>query len=363
MIFFPLAEVGIITDRQSPSISAHKITFSLKKTKPLTLQFPWPFLADQGDIETSIVVRGKNNKILHIVLKKSLSDLWPIEFDINRRKWDVENLPSFKNYENNGTLEDHIDAQFDCTLLMAPSFSPIVADDSIYPLQDLRNIMNYIYFVIQTCPVGSIAIYSPEDDKDAAFKLLVHLPIRFTPQGVPLLLVSAIDLQLSKELVEQGRLGDDRQFKLDYERIIGRNCKSIRFNASLTETIRLLRYLLRLNSTKIKPSNWQLENLPLKGNNLWMASFLSPLYAEFIADNCGEIKSKMLQESKSVPIQKTEESSNSRPLFCAGCLVGNCNLKFCSRCESVFYCSVECQKKDWKNHKPQCLRKNQTASN
>ena len=29
-------------------------------------------------------------------------------------------------------------------------------------------------------------------------------------------------------------------------------------------------------------------------------------------------------------------------------------LKKCSRCHEVFYCSVECQKKDWPTHKQVC---------
>ena len=28
----------------------------------------------------------------------------------------------------------------------------------------------------------------------------------------------------------------------------------------------------------------------------------------------------------------------------------------CSRCLSVFYCSAECQTRDWKEHKPRCRR-------
>ncbi|KAK7027012.1 MYND-type domain-containing protein [Favolaschia claudopus] len=40
------------------------------------------------------------------------------------------------------------------------------------------------------------------------------------------------------------------------------------------------------------------------------------------------------------------------------CVVGDCNnhknLKTCKRCRSVHYCSKECQKHDWKNHKAAC---------
>ncbi|XP_050417074.2 uncharacterized protein LOC126830702 [Patella vulgata] len=44
----------------------------------------------------------------------------------------------------------------------------------------------------------------------------------------------------------------------------------------------------------------------------------------------------------------------------SGCLCRNCQLIFdkmkrCVRCKSVYYCSRECQVKDWVNHKDKCL--------
>lgn len=31
------------------------------------------------------------------------------------------------------------------------------------------------------------------------------------------------------------------------------------------------------------------------------------------------------------------------------------DMKRCSKCKSAFYCSVDCQKKDWRTHKPKCM--------
>jgi hypothetical protein len=42
---------------------------------------------------------------------------------------------------------------------------------------------------------------------------------------------------------------------------------------------------------------------------------------------------------------------------CAACKKQGENFKLCSRCLLVSYCSVDCQKSDWKVHKPNCIEK------
>ncbi len=41
---------------------------------------------------------------------------------------------------------------------------------------------------------------------------------------------------------------------------------------------------------------------------------------------------------------------------CAICDIVTSQLKICTRCKSVLYCSVRCQKKDWKEHKFACSK-------
>jgi len=41
--------------------------------------------------------------------------------------------------------------------------------------------------------------------------------------------------------------------------------------------------------------------------------------------------------------------------FCFYCEKTTSNLKRCSRCHRVYYCSTECQRSDWSQHKVICL--------
>ena len=41
--------------------------------------------------------------------------------------------------------------------------------------------------------------------------------------------------------------------------------------------------------------------------------------------------------------------------YCNYCGTISEHIQHCSRCKSVHYCNVECQKKDWPNHKSGCV--------
>ena len=43
--------------------------------------------------------------------------------------------------------------------------------------------------------------------------------------------------------------------------------------------------------------------------------------------------------------------------FCTVCNAASDSLKICSACKNATYCSIECQRKDWKDgHKIQCKK-------
>ena len=41
-------------------------------------------------------------------------------------------------------------------------------------------------------------------------------------------------------------------------------------------------------------------------------------------------------------------------LYCAKCNRSAKNLRRCSKCKNVYYCSIDCQRADWHKHKPLC---------
>lgn len=44
---------------------------------------------------------------------------------------------------------------------------------------------------------------------------------------------------------------------------------------------------------------------------------------------------------------------------CKVCSKTDENMQKCSACESVHYCSIECQRSNWKYHKTECFKLNQ----
>ena len=165
-----------------------------------------------------------------------------------------------------------------------------------------------------------VCIRRKDSPQSPVWYIRVHLPVRVSPLGSPILLLSAIDHRLYEKLNSQGKVdvqqsSDDftRIFEAPYEKNPDDNMLTILTTTSEVE--QLMRYVLRLNSTKIVPSTWQKKNLPQGENSPWLATFVSPLYDDFPMD----------QESLNA-IQKENQT------ICAACKKISENLKRCSRC-------------------------------
>jgi hypothetical protein len=81
---------------------------------------------------------------------------------------------------------------------------------------------------------------------------------------------------------------DPAQYQTDFHRVftegVSRQISII--HTSSTQEVELLRYAFRVNSTKMRRSVWQSKNLPRGENSPWMATFISPLYAEICGFYC-----------------------------------------------------------------------------
>ena len=169
----------------------------------------------------------------------------------------------------------------------------------VSPLLKTREIIKAIFNSYQENSYLLFAIYDQLYEKDPApksknkkvnnssafpiFHLRVRPPIRFSPDGSPLLLVSVIDHQLAQKLVDKGKL-DPEENQADFHRIIteGVSREMCTVYAASSEEVNLLRFSLRFNSTRMRRGAWQSKNLPRSENSPWMATFLSPLYLERI---------------------------------------------------------------------------------
>jgi hypothetical protein len=68
-------------------------------------------------------------------------------------------------------------------------------------------------------------------------------------------------------------------------------------------------------------------------------------------DALGEIIDKVFKE--------TSAPKESPPNPCAGCGKQSCDkFKRCLRCKITAYCSIECQRSDWRKHKLVCAKSN-----
>ena len=132
---------------------------------------------------------------------------------------------------------------------------------------------------------------------------------------------------------------EDRKiiFALDDEPNQKANWQTLYYHSD--EGFSLLRYSLRLNSTRMEPTFWQAAHFPQHELSPWLATFITPLYAEY---------STPLIESPDSKVPCTAKKA------CAHCFLKKDEMKQCARCKSVIYCDNTCQKADWKKHKLLC---------
>ena len=335
------------TDRRNPSWSAHQVTLTLpNNVTPLVLQLPWPFLSNEIQISLRKNKKGKKNRI-NLILSKSLHDPWPQDFG-GRSKWDINCFRPWRDNAERGTFEMHIDAQFLC--------NDVIMEKRLFKranrpaLDEVREIIWVIFYGHHRNSFYLFAIYLHSDE--LVMHLKIQPPVRLSSDGSPLLLISVLDHQLAQQLISSGKL-DPELNESDFHRIItervSRKVCSIRKN--------LFRYSVRVNSTQMRRSAWQSKNLPRYEDNPCLPTFISPLYSCNTMGFCHQVLegSTIFSHENSLKLRfRTSTYDYTPSMICANCYLKKVALKMCSRCKTISYCSVTCQKDHWASHKERC---------
>jgi hypothetical protein len=346
--------VIVTTDRENPSWSAHQVTLTLSNVEPLILQVPWPFLATKVQISLHKSKKGKKNR-LRLVLNKSLHDPWPKEFG-GRSKWDINWFRPWLNIEEHGTLEMHIDAQFRCDQLFMEK--RLYKKKKASALDEVREILRAIFYSHHRNSFFIFAIYDHLNPDEPVMHLKIQPPVRFSPPGSPLLLVSVLDHQLARQLIANGKLDpevNDSDFhRIMTERVSREVCP---IHLSSAEELNVFRYTLRVNSTRMRRSAWQSKNLPRYEDNPWMPTFISPLYCDNTNGFCDTVSEEISGSmNHRQPIRIFHSTFDYSPtMMCSMCYIKKVELEKCSRCKKISYCSVACQKQHWLIHLNDCL--------
>jgi len=319
------------SDQHWPCESAHRITVLLDGIKPLTLTLPYPILPNN----LKATLRRKEG-IVEITATKAVRHLWPEDCARPvQHRWNPDELELWKSNEN---LSAHLASQFNMDYFINPTGKHDPTDVLCQVRETIRTIfvcatqMGNVLFQLQLKDPNN-----PNNETAVEWYIRAHPPVHTSPRGFPILLLSAIDNHKAEQLTNQGKWNPHRSAE-DFQRIFysAPVPNGIQFIHLYTaEEVRLIRYILQLNSTKIQPSSWQKKNLPLKEPSPWLATFIRPLYRD------GQIN-----ENDVIPRSA-----------CRNCLKPVINLKRCSACKTVSYCSVECQRADWPSHKPSCVAK------
>lgn len=328
--------------------------------KPLTLSISYPVIVE--DIQGTI--HHQEGRFINLVLKKALAEPWPCEYQsVYFKKWTPDRLKPWEDGKRLDTISTHVDYQFN---LLHRSYLQLKTT----ALNEIRGIVRAIFINASNYGRNLFGIQQKDSHKSSTpdWFIRVHLPIRTSPLGDPILFVSAADQKLAVTLISQGKL-DKSNLEENLFGIFA-NTEIMTFWTYSLEEAQLWRYILRLNSTKVAPSTWQINNLSLGENSPWLATCIVPLYLDALINQDRGIFNMPLDTSNAGPVNKKDfyyfslPSSDSisrinapKKSCCATCKAIGLKLRFCSRCRAISYCSVECQRAHWAQHKVCCLER------
>ncbi len=238
----------ISTNEQAPCESCHDVTVSLtqpSKIKPLSLTFPFPILAK--NVQATL---HRKSRHVDLLVKKSLLEPWPCEFHTKKSKWIIDDLVPWKNEslkpENVfNSVEHHLSSQF-----LSKDF------DVGHYLDSKSSALESLRFKLVALMSGNseFVSYGRNDDW---YLLKLHRPLLTSPMGSPILLITALDDNHTKNISKKISLNPTvlkevmDHFKI-YEKVfpLGTPKDKLDLDAETEEEFQLFRFLLRLNSTR-----------------------------------------------------------------------------------------------------------------
>lgn len=250
------------TNRRKPCESAHDVTVSLSQPnniEPLSMTFPFPILVDE--IRATL---HRNDHFINLVLKKAVLEPWPHEFQVEHTKWDADKLklwvekeikvendnfgisrPSLAASCMNSSMV-HLVCQFKFSQVQTPSLMEKT------PLNLVRCIIREIFQrftsrkaprtnFVRICLMGSSA-------ENPDWYLRVHKPIRTSPGGSPMLMISAFDSNLAKSLETRNAASKPKDNNFSRVFPVPKPEETMTVEIESKESLQLFRYVLRLNS-------------------------------------------------------------------------------------------------------------------
>ncbi len=328
-----------------------------RKRQQFIITFPYPVKVNDRSpmyVDFVQISNCQNDFATTLRMQKALREPFPREFD--HPKWPENCLKPWDERDDLNSIETHVDNQFVSIL-----HDPLLHKS---PLNRIRGLIRCMFLNALTLSSEIFVIKWHDLAKDMskilypAWYIRVHQPILTFSTGVPILVLSAMDFYRGYNLVTERKLHRDK-FLGHMGRLYcpeGVDTDHTDIGTTYTrEEMELFRYVLRLNSTKIEPNTWQINNLPFEeGYNVWLPTFISPLYLD------SKIDMDFINTLKDVSESKVNDGEAAGQMkensFCDLCKKVPQNLKRCSRCRAVFYCSPECQRADWAKHKASCIK-------
>ena len=321
-----------------PCESTHRITVSLDGIEPVHITLPFPVLPTSS----TLIALPRKGGVVEAVLEKAIYELWPEDIINDPLRWDAEKLAPWTDKE---ALRMHLNwHQFRQDYLISKAKK--IEKPEVDVMTKVREIILSIFVnaIQHRHERFQLKIEGSTDSPD--WFIRAHPPVRTSPRGTPVLLLSALDHHLQERLEREGKLDIDRS-KKHFHRIYGHVPAEQKVVITIdTEVAQILRYILRLNCTKILPTSWQTENLPQgKSPSPWLATFVRPLYRDSVKDVFQLVSSLSSLTSTAV---------NAEITCCAKCGKTGDNLKPCVKCKAVSYCSFDCRRADSAKHKRSC---------